>query len=238
MYVFWVTCVNYATLIPVGGVFQSHKMLYIYVLLLVCAQVCRSHLPLGSSPSSRRHRTVGAGSPWTSHRKSTVSSSITTWFTGLRTNTGRSAGRHHVSDECSLKSSMLLHKTSGTHRRPPALQDRCPFLPPYSCPHKHTCQHHFFWCERSLVCPHGPENNTVIVSILYPVTEKGLRLKYPCTCPFLFHNNSICFLNPESPTDTICIRLLAAHTHSDDDGCSLCATMWCHLICFLEMLCL
>lgn len=143
-----------------------------------------------------------------------------------------------TSDEWSLKSSMLLHKTSGTHRRPPALQDRCPFLPPYSCPHKHTCQHHFFWCERSLVCPHGPENNTVIVSILYLVTEKGFRLKYPCTCPFLFHNNSICFLNPESPTDAICIRLLAAHTHSDDDGCSLCATMWCHLICFLEMLCL
>lgn len=59
--------------------------------LSVCAHVRDSHLPRGSSPSSLRHRTVGAGSPWTSHRKSTVSSSMTTWFTGLRTNTGRSA---------------------------------------------------------------------------------------------------------------------------------------------------
>lgn len=52
-----------------------------------------TNLPRGSSPSSLLQRTVGAGSPWTSHRKSTVSSSMTTWLTGLRTNTGRSAGR-------------------------------------------------------------------------------------------------------------------------------------------------
>lgn len=62
------------------------------VCLSICLRSCPSaHLPRGSSPSSRRHRTVGAGSPWTSHRKSTVSSSMTTWLTGLRTNTGRSA---------------------------------------------------------------------------------------------------------------------------------------------------
>jgi len=65
--------------------------------LLVCGHVRHPHLPRGSSPSSRRHRTVGAGSPWTSHRKSTVSSSMTTWFTGLRTNTGRSAGEEKSS---------------------------------------------------------------------------------------------------------------------------------------------
>lgn len=51
-----------------------------------------ANLPRGSSPSSLLQRTVGAGSPWTSHRKSTVSSSMTTWLTGLRTNTGRSTG--------------------------------------------------------------------------------------------------------------------------------------------------
>ena len=50
------------------------------------------HLPRGSSPSSLRQRTVGGGSPWTSHRKSTVSSSITTWLTGRRISTGRSGG--------------------------------------------------------------------------------------------------------------------------------------------------
>ena len=63
-----------------------------FVGLLCDPKQSPSHLPRGSSPSSRRHRTVGAGSPWTSHWKSTVSSSITTWLTGRRTSTGRSAG--------------------------------------------------------------------------------------------------------------------------------------------------
>ena len=58
---------------------------------MVSLCVSQTHLPRGSSPSSLRHLTVGAGSPCTSHRKSTLSSSITTWFTGLRNSTGRSA---------------------------------------------------------------------------------------------------------------------------------------------------
>jgi len=58
---------------------------------MVSLCVGQTHLPRGSSPSSLRHLTVGAGSPCTSHRKSTFSSSITTWFTGLRSSTGRSA---------------------------------------------------------------------------------------------------------------------------------------------------
>lgn len=70
-----------------------------------------SHLPRGSSPSSLRQRTVGAGSPWTSHRKSTVSSSMTTWFTGLRTKTGRSTGRGMFSNKpCSLQALLCIYQ--------------------------------------------------------------------------------------------------------------------------------
>lgn len=51
------------------------------------------YLPRGSSPSSRRQRTVGVGSPCTSQKKSTVSSANTTWFTGCLMKTGLSDGR-------------------------------------------------------------------------------------------------------------------------------------------------
>lgn len=49
-----------------------------------------SHLPLGGSASSFFQRTVGCGSPCTWHRKSTASSSSTTWLIGRLRNVGRS----------------------------------------------------------------------------------------------------------------------------------------------------
>lgn len=51
----------------------------------------------------------------------------------------------------------LYLQTSGTHHTPPVLQDHCPSLQPYWCPHKHTCQHRSSWHERSSVCPHASE---------------------------------------------------------------------------------
>lgn len=45
----------------------------------------------------------------------------------------------------------------GAHRTPLVLQDHCPSLQPYLCPHKRTCQHRFSWCERSSVFPHASE---------------------------------------------------------------------------------
>ena len=113
--VFWVTWFHDSCLV---------KLYFSYAAswVAVCASpvsppVCLSHvpcshLPRGSSPSSLRHRTVGGGSPCTSHRKSTVSSSITTWFTGLRTNTGRSAAGEKVwPGWFSFKAKHPLHTT-------------------------------------------------------------------------------------------------------------------------------
>lgn len=103
-YVFWVTWVNNpihdSSLAKLHFSFSLIRLLYGSPDSLLVGVLCgrHPHLPRGSSPSSRRHRTVGAGSPWTSHRKSTVSSSMTTWLTGLRTNTGRSTGRGKFSN--------------------------------------------------------------------------------------------------------------------------------------------
>lgn len=49
-------------------------------------------------------------------------------------------------------------KKPTTHQTPPVQQDHCLSLQPCWFQHKHTCQHHFFWCWKSSTCLLGSEN--------------------------------------------------------------------------------
>lgn len=128
----------------------------------------------GISASSFLQRSDGGGSPCTWHLNSTLSSTSATWFTGLRTNVGRSATHtkvhthtqrytyaHREREKKSCLTALNHHKMSRTsiykasfHNTKVAYQtrraapSRSPSRPPCWLPHTHTSHHRFFGCWR------------------------------------------------------------------------------------------